>query len=105
MFQFGMRHGMRAYTTGSAWWQGDSGPYWGHNAILRLAPFIRHCRLPRLPGRPPLGGEILSHDQVEAAMMRAAGYEVRVLPVEGRSEERRVGKGWVRTCRSRWWPY
>ena len=87
MFQFGMRHGMRSYTTGSAWWQGDSGPYWGHNAILRLTPFMRHCRLPRLPGRPPLGGEILSHDQVEAALMRAAGYDVRVLPIEGGSYE------------------
>lgn len=87
IFQFGMRHGMRAYTTGSAWWQGDSGPYWGHNAILRLAPFRAHCHLPRLTGTPPLGGEILSHDQVEAALMRAAGYEVRVLPVEGGSYE------------------
>ncbi|MDF1793726.1 MAG: glucans biosynthesis glucosyltransferase MdoH [Thalassobaculaceae bacterium] len=87
IFQFGMRHGMRAYTTGSAWWQGDSGPYWGHNAILRMAPFRAHCHLPRLAGAPPLGGEILSHDQVEAAMMRAAGYEVRVLPIEGGSYE------------------
>lgn len=87
IFQFGMRHGMRAYTTGSAWWQGESGPYWGHNAILRMAPFRDHCRLPRLEGAPPLGGEILSHDQVEAAMMRAAGYEVRVLPIEGGSYE------------------
>jgi len=87
MFQFGMRHGMRSYTTGSAWWQGDSGPYWGHNAILRLQPFIRHCRLPRLPGKPPLGGEILSHDQVEATLMRAAGYDVRVMPIEGGSYE------------------
>ncbi|MEQ8585566.1 MAG: glucans biosynthesis glucosyltransferase MdoH [Thalassobaculaceae bacterium] len=87
IFQFGMRHGMRAYTTGSAWWQGDSGPYWGHNAILRMAAFRAHCRLPRLPGKAPLGGEILSHDQVEAAMMRAAGYEVRVLPIEGGSYE------------------
>jgi membrane glycosyltransferase len=87
VFQFGMRHGMRAYTTGSAWWQGDSGPYWGHNAILRLAPFRAHCHLPRLNGNPPLGGEILSHDQVEAALMRSAGYEVRVLPVEGGSYE------------------
>jgi len=87
MFQFGMRHGMRSYTTGSAWWQGDSGPYWGHNAIIRLAPFIRHCHLPRLPGKAPLGGEILSHDQVEAALMRAAGYDVRVLPIECGSYE------------------
>ncbi|NQW09944.1 MAG: glucans biosynthesis glucosyltransferase MdoH [Alphaproteobacteria bacterium] len=87
LFQFGMRHGMRSYTTGSAWWQGDAGPYWGHNAILRLKPFMAHCRLPRLAGEAPLGGDILSHDQVEAALMRAAGYDVRVLPVEGGSYE------------------
>ena len=43
LFQFGMRLGMRSYTIGSAWWQGDCGPYWGHNAVLRLAPFIAHC--------------------------------------------------------------
>ena len=87
IFQFGMRLGMRSYTLGSAWWQGDCGPYWGHNAVLRLAPFIEHCHLPLLPGRPPLGGHILSHDQVEAVLMRRAGYEVRVLPEEGDSFE------------------
>ena len=73
--------------TGAAWWQGDEGPYWGHNAILRVAPYREHCVLPTLPGRPPLGGEILSHDQVEAVLMRRAGYEVRVLPVEDGSFE------------------
>jgi membrane glycosyltransferase len=87
IFQFGMRHGMRSYTTGSAWWLGDAGPYWGHNAIIRTDAFMRHCRLPHLPGRPPLGGLILSHDQVEAALMRRAGYEVRVMPEEGGSFE------------------
>lgn len=87
IFQFGMRHGMRAYTMGSAWWQGDAGPYWGHNAIIRLRPFIEHCRLPRVPGRPPLGGVVLSHDQIEAVLMRRAGWEVRVLPVEDESFE------------------
>ena len=87
VFQFGMRHGMRSYTTGSAWWQGDEGPYWGHNAIVRLAPFREHCRLPRLPGGAPLGGEILSHDQIEAVLMRRAGFAVRVLPVEEGSFE------------------
>lgn len=87
LFQFGMRHGMRSYTVGSAWWQGDSGPYWGHNAIIRLAPFIAYCRLPQLAGRPPLGGAILSHDQVEAVLMRRAGFEVRVLPLEDGSYE------------------
>ncbi|HMK78964.1 MAG TPA: glucans biosynthesis glucosyltransferase MdoH [Xanthobacteraceae bacterium] len=83
IFQFGMRLGMRSYTLGSAWWQGDCGPYWGHNAILRLAPFIAHCHLPPRPD----GTHILSHDQIEAVLMRRAGYEVRVLPEEGASWE------------------
>ena len=87
VFQFGMRLGMRSYTLGATWWQGDCGPYWGHNAIIRLAPFIAHCRMPVLPGNGPLSGHILSHDQVEAALMRRAGYEVRVLPVDGVSWE------------------
>jgi membrane glycosyltransferase len=87
VFQFGMRLGMRSYTIGSAWWQGDCGPYWGHNALIRLEPFVEHCHLPRLSGRPPLGGWILSHDQVEAVLMRRAGYEVRVLPEEEGSWE------------------
>jgi membrane glycosyltransferase len=51
-------------------------PYWGHNAIIRVAPFMRHCALGRLPGRGPLAGEILSHDFVEAALMRRAGWQV-----------------------------
>lgn len=87
IFQFGMRLGMRSYTLGAASWQGDCGPYWGHNAILRLAPFMEHCELPVLPGGPPLGGHVLSHDQLEAALMRRAGYEVRVLPDEDGSWE------------------
>src|SRR5215831_15068805 len=82
IFQFGMRHGMRSYTMGQAWWVGDCGPFWGHNALVRIAPFAADCHLPVLPGKPPLGGHVLSHDQVEAALMRAAGFEVRVLPEE-----------------------
>ena len=87
VFQFGMRLGMRSYTLGATWWQGDCGPYWGHNAVIRLAPFIAHCRMPVLPGNGPLSGHLLSHDQVEAVLMRRAGYEVRVLPIEGLSWE------------------
>jgi membrane glycosyltransferase len=87
IFQFGMRHGMRSYTMGQAWWVGDCGPYWGHNALVRIAPFQEHCALPMLPGSPPLGGHVLSHDQVEATLMRRAGYEVRVLPEERGSWE------------------
>ena len=82
VFQFGMRLGMRSYTIGSAWWQGDCGPYWGHNAVLRLAPFIAHCGLPVLSRDGAEDRHILSHDQIEAVLMRAAGYDVRVLPQE-----------------------
>jgi membrane glycosyltransferase len=82
IFQFGMRLGMRTYTMGQAWWVGDCGPFWGHNALVRIKPFVEHCTLPVLAGKPPFGGEVLSHDQVEAALMRRAGFEVRVLPVE-----------------------
>jgi len=82
VFQFGMRLGMRSYTIGSAWWQGDCGPYWGHNAVLRLKPFIAHCTLPVLSRNGTEDRHILSHDQIEAVLMRAAGYDVRVLPQE-----------------------
>lgn len=82
LFQFGMRAGMRSYTMGASWWTADCGPFWGHNALVRIRPFIEHCDLPSIGGRP-----ILSHDQLEAALMRAAGYEVRVLPVEAGSYE------------------
>lgn len=62
--------------------------FWGHNAIIRLAPFIESCGLPELPGREPFGGHILSHDFVESALMTKAGYQVWLLPVsEGSYEE------------------
>jgi membrane glycosyltransferase len=82
IFQFGMRHGMRTHTVGMTWWQGDCGPYWGHNAAIRIGPFVDHCQLPILRGTGPLGGQVLSHDQVEAAQMRGAGWEVRVIADE-----------------------
>jgi membrane glycosyltransferase len=87
IFQFGMRMGMRSYTMGQAWWVGDCGPFWGHNAVVRIKPFHEQCELPILKGEPPLGGHVLSHDQVEATFMRRAGYEVRVLPIENGSWE------------------
>ena len=61
------------------WQQGDSN-YWGHNAVVRIAPFRAHCKLPVLAGREPWGGEILCHDVVEAGLMRGAGWDVWVLP-------------------------
>lgn len=87
LFQFGMRLGMRSYTMGSAWWQGDCGPYWGHNAVIRLKPFIEHCQLPVMKDRSGQAVHVLSHDQLEAVLMRRAGFEVRVLAAEDQSFE------------------
>ncbi|GJE25673.1 glucans biosynthesis glucosyltransferase MdoH [Methylobacterium organophilum] len=64
-------------------WQGPDGSYWGHNAILRIAAFAQNAELPVLPGKAPLGGEILCHDIVEGALLRRAGWEVRLLPEMG----------------------
>lgn len=61
---------------GQSFWQGDAANYWGHNAIMRTRAFMACCGLPELSGRPPLGGEILSHDFVEAALLRRAGWQV-----------------------------
>lgn len=83
LFQFGMRAGMRIWAAGQDWWQGDAGPFWGHNAMLRIAPFRTHARLPLLPD----GSPILSHDQVEAALLRGAGWGVRVVTEEDGSWE------------------
>ncbi|KAA5606300.1 glucans biosynthesis glucosyltransferase MdoH [Roseospira marina] len=63
---------------GIAFWAGGEGNYWGHNAIIRLSAFADCCGLPRLPGREPLGGEILSHDFVEAALLRRAGWRIEM---------------------------
>ncbi|MGH8230174.1 MAG: glucans biosynthesis glucosyltransferase MdoH, partial [Steroidobacteraceae bacterium] len=88
MVQFGARLNGPMLSSGLAFWQLGESNYWGHNAILRLAAFAKFCGLPRLPGAAPLGGEILSHDFVEAAFMRRAGYEVWLLPdLEGSWEE------------------
>ncbi len=65
---------------GLTFWQQGDGNYWGHNAIVRIAPFMQHCTMPVLPGPEPWGGEILCHDVVEAGLMRGAGWDVWVLP-------------------------
>jgi membrane glycosyltransferase len=73
---------------GVSFWQGPHGAWWGHNAIIRTDAFMRHCGLPDLPGRAPLGGEILCHDTVEAALMVRAGWEVWLAPeVSGSFEQ------------------
>jgi membrane glycosyltransferase len=61
---------------GNAWWYGSESNYWGHNAIIRVRAFAEEAGLPELRGRKPFGGHILSHDFVEAALMRRAGWEI-----------------------------
>lgn len=76
------------FAAGLNFWQRSEGNYWGHNAIIRMAPFMEHCALPDLPGREPFGGKILSHDFVEAALMQRAGFEVKLADdLEGSYEE------------------
>ena len=76
LIQFAARLNSPMLANGLVYWQLGEGNYWGHNAILRLRQFAEFCDLPKLPGKPPFGGEILSHDFVEAAFMRRAGYQV-----------------------------
>jgi membrane glycosyltransferase len=86
--QFAARMYGPVIATGLAVWSGREGNYWGHNAIIRTRAFAAHCGMPRLSGKPPFGGHILSHDFVEAALIRRAGWTVYMLPdLEGSYEE------------------
>jgi membrane glycosyltransferase len=88
LMQFSARAYGPMFTKGLNFWQAGEANYWGHNAIIRIAPFVEHCRLPALPGKAPLGGSILSHDFVEAALMRRAGWQVFLASdLEGSYEE------------------
>ncbi len=78
--QFAARVYGPVIATGLAIWSGRDGNYWGHNAIIRTKAFADHCGLPDLKGKPPFGGHVLSHDFVEAALMRRAGWSVYMLP-------------------------
>ncbi len=86
--QFAGRVTGRLFSAGMQYWQLGESHYWGHNAILRVAPFMTHCALAALPGRGGLSGHILSHDFVEAALMRRAGYHVWLVnDLEGSYEQ------------------
>ena len=88
MQQFASRLYGPMLSEGLAHTSGAAGNYWGHNAIIRVAAFAGHAGLPRLKGPRPLGGEILSHDFVEAALLRRAGWDIRLAPqLEGSYEE------------------
>lgn len=78
--QFASRMTGRLFTLGMQFWQLGESHYWGHNAILRVAPFMQHCALAPIEGSGGMAGSILSHDFVEAALMRRAGYQVWLVP-------------------------
>jgi membrane glycosyltransferase len=86
--QFSTRVYGPLFTAGLHYWQLGESHYWGHNAIIRMAPFISHCALAPLPGKGSLSGDILSHDFVEAALMRRAGWSVWIAyDLDGSHEE------------------
>ena len=85
--QFAARIAGPVIGAGLSAWMGRDGNYWGHNAIIRTRAFADHCGLPDLPGKPPFGGHILSHDFIEAGLMLRAGYTVYMLPDLGGSYE------------------
>ncbi|MBI1173393.1 glucans biosynthesis glucosyltransferase MdoH [bacterium] len=88
MMQFSAAFYSPIFCRGLAMMQGRTGPFWGHNAIVRVRAFAASCGLPELSGDPPFGGHILSHDYVEAALLARAGWIVRVDDdLEGSYEE------------------
>lgn len=88
MQQFATRVYGPLFTAGLHFWQLGESHYWGHNAIIRMKPFIEHCALAPLPGKGAFAGAILSHDFVEAALMRRAGWGVWIAyDLDGSYEE------------------
>jgi len=86
--QFANRLYAPIFIAGLNYWALDLGNYWGHNAIIRTEPFMQFCDLPQLPGNKPFGGQILSHDFVEAALLSRENWEVWfAYDLEGSYEE------------------
>lgn len=86
--QFAAAYLSPTFARGAALMQGREGPYWGHNAIVRMRAFASCCGLPELSGKPPFGGHILSHDYVEAALLSRGGWKVEVdAALDGSYEE------------------
>lgn len=74
--QFTISRSMPLFARGVYWFLGPESVYWGHNALIRVEPFMQHCNVPEMPGKPPRGGTIMSQDIVEAALMGRAGWNV-----------------------------
>jgi membrane glycosyltransferase len=103
MMQFAGRVYGPLVAAGLTAWHGRDGNYWGHNAIIRTRAFAEAAGLPELDGRKPFGGHVLSHDFVEAALIRRAGYAVTMLPqLAGSYEETPPSLGDLATRDRRW---
>ncbi|WP_151720577.1 glucans biosynthesis glucosyltransferase MdoH [Gemmobacter serpentinus] len=76
--QFSAAFHSPVFARGLAMMQGRTGPFWGHNAMVRVRAFAESCGLPELRGKPPFGGHVMSHDYVEAALLARAGWRVRL---------------------------
>ena len=91
LFQRWMQFASYAYgpvaSAGLVWWSGSEANFWGHNAIVRTRAFAESCGLPELPGPPPFGGHIQSHDIIESALLRRRGWAVHMVLIEGSHEE------------------
>lgn len=85
--QFATRLYGRVAWTGLAWWSGSESSFWGHNAIVRTRAFAETCGLPSLNGPKPFGGEVMSHDALESALLRRGGWGVHLAPYLGGSYE------------------
>lgn len=91
LFQRWMQFASEAYgpiaSAGLLWWSGSEANFWGHNAIVRTRAFAESCGLPQLPGKPPFGGPIQSHDMFESALLRRRGWAVHMIMIGGSYEE------------------
>ncbi|WP_449370484.1 glucans biosynthesis glucosyltransferase MdoH [Thiomonas sp.] len=91
LFQRWMQFASEAYgpiaSAGLLWWSGSEASFWGHNAIVRTRAFAQSCGLPELPGKPPFGGHIQSHDIFESALLRRRGWAVHMVMIDGSYEE------------------
>jgi membrane glycosyltransferase len=91
LFQRWMQFASEAYgpiaSAGLLWWSGSEANFWGHNAIVRTKAFAESCGLPELPGKPPFGGHVLSHDMLESALLRRRGWAVHMVMIGGSYEE------------------